>query len=70
MRSSDHGTTFMSVEGDERELRPWHGRTALRRGEGGGPLRVIHLSRHKWPGGLVNWDSGRTSERTYSSSMV
>jgi len=19
-----------------------------------GPLRVVHLSRHKWPGGLVN----------------
>ena len=24
-----------------------------------GPLRAVHLSRHKWPGGLVNQDSGR-----------
>ena len=23
------------------------------------PLRAVHLSRHKWPGGLVNQDSGR-----------
>ena len=25
-----------------------------------GPLRVVYLSRHKWPGGLVNQDSGET----------
>ena len=24
-----------------------------------GPLSAVHLSRHKWPGGLVNQDSGR-----------
>ena len=27
-----------------------------------GPLRAVHLSRHKWPGGLVNYDAGRLSE--------
>ena len=27
-----------------------------------GPLRAVHLSRHKWPGGLVDQDSGRLSE--------
>jgi len=27
-----------------------------------GPLRAVQLSRHKWPGGLANWDSGRLSE--------
>ena len=34
------------------------------------PLRAVHLSRHKWLGGLVHYDSGRLSERTQSSSMV
>ena len=28
-----------------------------------GPLREVHLSRHKWPGGSVNQDSGRLSEK-------
>ena len=27
-----------------------------------GPLKAVHSSRHKWPGGLVNEDSGRLSE--------
>ena len=35
-----------------------------------GPLRAVHLSRHKWPGELVNQGSGRLSESTQSSSMV
>ena len=35
-----------------------------------GPLRAVHLSRHKWPGGLVDQDSGRLSESTSLSSMV
>jgi hypothetical protein len=26
------------------------------------PLRAVHLARHKWPGELVNQDSGRLSE--------
>jgi len=26
-----------------------------------GPLRAVHLSRHKWPGRLVNYDSGRVA---------
>ena len=26
------------------------------------PLRAVHLSRHKWPGGLVNKELGRLSE--------
>jgi len=29
-----------------------------------GPLRAVHLSRHKWPEGLVNKNSGRFSEST------
>ena len=28
------------------------------------PLRVLHSSRHKWPGGLVNHDFGRLSKST------
>ena len=35
-----------------------------------GPLRAVHLSRHKWPGGLVDQDSRRLNESTKSSSMV
>ena len=35
-----------------------------------GPLKAVHLSRNKWPGGLVNQESGRLSERTLSISMV
>ena len=27
-----------------------------------GSLRAVHLSRHKWPGGLVNEDFGGLSE--------
>ena len=27
-----------------------------------GPLRAVHFARHKWPGRLVNLDSGRLSE--------
>ena len=29
-----------------------------------GPLRAVHLSRHKWPGGVVNKNSGRLIEST------
>jgi hypothetical protein len=34
-----------------------------------GPLKVIHLSRHKWPGGLVEQDSRRLSESCPRSYM-
>ena len=37
-------------------------------GEGGpcesGPIRAVHMSRHEWPGGLVNYDSGWLSGNT------
>jgi len=32
-----------------------------------GPLRAVHLSRHKWPGGLVNLDSGRRAREREDS---
>jgi len=34
-----------------------------------GPLRAVHLSRHKWPGGVVNLDSGFSHLDTFTSSF-
>ena len=36
-----------------------------------GPLRVVHLSRHKWPGGCVNWHLlGAISDLAWRRSRV